>query len=233
MARADVIFTPEYRRIIPDEYCNKYLIVNCHGGLLPKWRGFAANAWAIMNGVNEIGYSIHRVVTVLDGGKIYFVKQIPISEDETYSDVHDEMLDSIANDVPKVLYEIVSGDNKGLEQSAIEGVAYCTKFKRSMGDISSFTNSSQYYVNLYRCMAKPLGTGLYFVHKGKNYYVGKLEHGKKYGAANYIGEVGKIVNICNDRLWVKTADNVVVLSNITCDETKVLLDRDFRNGMEI
>lgn len=41
LSRAEIIFAPEYRKIIPDEYCDRHHIVNCHGGVLPKWRGFA------------------------------------------------------------------------------------------------------------------------------------------------------------------------------------------------
>lgn len=225
----DIVFTPEYRRIVPDEFCEKHLIVNCHGGILPKWRGFAANAWAIMNGEQEIGYSIHRVSPSLDGGLLYFVKHIPIDDEQTYSDVHDSMLDSIAADVPKVLSDIVSGTEKGIDQTG-SSFAYCTRFKPAMGVLSTFNNDAQYYVNLFRCMAKPLGTGIRILYKGKLYSVGKVEHGRKYNSIDYLCMPGKVVNIEKGRIWVKVRDNVIVLSDIQLEESIVDPAVVFHNG---
>lgn len=229
---ADIIFSSEYRKIIPAEITEKYLIVNCHGGLLPKWRGFAANAWAIMNGAEEIGYSIHRVREELDAGEIYYVKHIPILPEETYSDVHEIMIDSIVNDVPKVLYDIAMGNIQGQLQDGKE-VAYCTRFHSAMGELKDFQNVSQYYVNLHRCMAKPLGTGIYFINKERKFTVNQVEHGKKYGVCNYMAVPGKIVNIIDNQLWVKTQDNIVVLSGIYLDGVKIRVADFFRNGMDI
>ena len=233
LALADIIFSPEYRRIIPDEYCEKFMMVNCHGGILPKWRGFAANAWAIMNGEKEIGYSIHRITPELDGGEVYFIKQIPIAEDETYSDVHNLMIESIIQDVPKVLYDIVNRNITNIKQSKRDGVAYCTKFNAEMGNLKDFAMCSKYYVNLYRCMAKHLGTGVYFVYKGNKYFVDKIELGTRYGSINYICTPGKIVNIERNCLWIKTLDNVIVLSGISVNGVKLNVREYFINGINI
>lgn len=187
-----------------------------------------ANAWAIMNNEREIGYSIHRVRPELDGGELYFVKHIPISCDETYSDVHDIMIDSIVNDVPKILYKINNNEIIGEKQSA-KGFAYCTKFHSDMG-LLRFDRASEYHVNLYRCMAKPLGSGVYFIFKGEKYFVNRIENGKSYGIIDYLCEEGKIVNIENKSLYVKVNNGVVVLSEIKKDGDIVPLD-SFRNGM--
>ena len=56
-----------------------------------------------------------------------------------------------------------------------------------MGNLQSFDDSTDYYVNLWRCMAKPLGTGVWFEYKGYSYVVDKVESGKKYGVINYRG----------------------------------------------
>lgn len=211
--KADIVFSLEYRRIIPGNYSTKYLILNCHGGILPKWRGFAANAWAIMNDETEIGYSIHRVTSELDGGDVYFVKHIPITEDQTYADVHKLMTTSISKEVPQVLYDVVYNRNPGIRQQNKE-IAYCTKFTAQMGILSDFDRNSSYYVNLYRCMAKPLGTGLFIYYKGIKYEIGRIEHGCKYGSIDYCAIPGKIVNVQEGKIWVKTRDNVIILSDV-------------------
>lgn len=230
--KAEVAFSVEMRRFIPENYCNQFLILNCHGGLLPKWRGFSANAWAIMNGEKNIGFTIHRVRPGMDDGEIYYQKVIPIAESQTYGDVHGIMLEAIASDTPKVLYEAARGINKGKAQPK-EGFVFCTKFNKKMGDISSFDKDAQYYVNLHRCMSKPLGTGIRFNYKGDIYEVGKAESGRNYGILDYLGLTGKVVNIVDGKLYVKTRDNVIVLSDITKNGAVIRVEECFRNGNQL
>ena len=232
LKKADIVFSPEYRRIIPKELTEQFCFVNCHGGILPKWRGFSANAWAIMNGETEIGFSLHRVRAGLDDGEIYYVKRINIDDEQTYADVHNYMLDSIVEDTPKVLFEIANRTIIGIKQPN-EGFAYCNRFTQAMGNLKAFEDSSDYYVNLWRCMARPLGTGVWFEYKEKKYVVNKVESGKKYGVIDYRGIPGKVVNISERKLWVKTKDNVVILSDIFVDGVRIDVLKLFKNGNQI
>lgn len=227
LEKCDVVFALGYSYIISEEVCDKYFIINLHAGILPKWRGFSANAWAVMNGVDEIGYSLHRVTSTLDGGQLYFVKHIPIKKSETISDVYYLMIDSIINECPELLYKIFNNELKGIKQNMLD-VAYCTRFNKNMGRIK-FDKDAEYYVNLHRCMAKPLGSGVYFIYKGEEYLVNKVENGKTYGIGNYLCEVGKIVNIKNESLYVKVNDGVIVLSKIEKEGVMVNVEV-FRNG---
>lgn len=208
------------------------IIVNCHGGILPKWRGFAANVWAIMNGEKEIGFSIHRISSELDGGEIYYVKHIPISGEETYSDIHGKMVSAIGSDVPEVLYNIVRNGAKGETQKESQ-FAYCTKFSPDMGELRNFNHKSDYYVTLFQCMAEPLGTGLFINHKGKKIDIGMVEHGKKYHSIDYTCTPEKVVNISNGKVWVKTRDNVVILSKMSIDGNSLDVNQYFKNGMKL
>ena len=82
-------------------------------------------------------------------------------------------------------------------------------------------------------MAKPLGTGIFFNHKDKKYVVNKVENGRDYGVFNYIGIIGKVVNIIDGKVWVKTEDNVVLISEIECEGEIINPSEVFRNGMTL
>ena len=41
-------------------------------GILPVYRGNNANAASILNGDRKVGYTLHQVSEVLDGGEIYY-----------------------------------------------------------------------------------------------------------------------------------------------------------------
>ncbi len=59
-------------------------VLNAHGGDLPRYRGNACQAWAIINGEKEIGLTIYKMKgDYLDGGKIIDKYFLPIDIDTT------------------------------------------------------------------------------------------------------------------------------------------------------
>lgn len=64
----DIALSFNYSSIISEEIISMFRlgILNAHGGDLPKYRGNACQAWAIINGEDKIGLCIHSMV----GGEI-------------------------------------------------------------------------------------------------------------------------------------------------------------------
>lgn len=70
---ADVAVSFNYAGIIPSSITELFPlgILNAHGGDLPRYRGNACQAWAILNGEERIGLCIHRMIgDELDSGDI-------------------------------------------------------------------------------------------------------------------------------------------------------------------
>ena len=61
--------------------------VNLHASLLPKLRGAAPIARAIINGDTETGVTTQRMATSMDAGDILLQQATPIGEDETAGDL--------------------------------------------------------------------------------------------------------------------------------------------------
>lgn len=55
--------------------------INVHGSLLPKYRGAAPIAWAILQGETTTGVTIIRISTGLDAGDMLAKESIPMNED--------------------------------------------------------------------------------------------------------------------------------------------------------
>lgn len=231
LERADIIFVCEYRKIIAKEIVKKYFFVNCHAGILPEYKGFSANAWAIINGESEIGYTIHRVDEGIDNGDIFYVGRFKILKEDTYADWHDRILQDIAINICDILEGIYKKDLLPQRQEKL-GV-YCTRFYPAMGDLKTFDETSEYFYNLYRSMAQPHGTGVYFWYKGSKYMVGKMKMGTDIGMQDYIGIPGKIVNCGHGELWVKTRDNIVILSKVTMENGQAVADGLFKIGNKL
>lgn len=83
-----------YDRILPKELLDRIeLPLNIHPGPLPKYRGVRPINWALKNGENHHGVTIHRMDEGIDSGPIYGQVIFPIwPEVDEVRDVYDRML---------------------------------------------------------------------------------------------------------------------------------------------
>ncbi len=226
--KVDLIYSCEYRKIVKKEYVVQYEFVNCHAGILPRYRGFSSNAWAIMNGEKEIGYTIHRMEEGPDSGGIYYIGRFEITKEQTYSDLCNHIFNDMVQRIGNILLEIYE---KRLMPTEQEGtIQYNSKLYPAFGDLKDFYYSSEYITNLYRAMSRPHGTGVYFIFKGKKIYADKIVHGRDVGVNDYIGMHGRIVNIADGCIWVKTKDNVVLLSDLHDEHNNIVAVDNFKIG---
>lgn len=65
--------------------------MNLHASLLPAYRGAAPIHWAVIRGEKETGLTTFRIEKELDTGLIYEQKPVPIPDDWTTGQLHDEM----------------------------------------------------------------------------------------------------------------------------------------------
>lgn len=80
-------------------------ILNAHGGDLPRYRGNACSAWAILNGEPRIGLCIHRMIGgELDSGDIVARAFRPLA----LADRIGEVLDWIGAETPRLFVDAVA-----------------------------------------------------------------------------------------------------------------------------
>jgi len=71
--KADIGISMNYTGVVPQDIIEIFPmgILNAHGGDLPRYRGNACQAWAILNGEERIGLCIHKMIGgELDSGDI-------------------------------------------------------------------------------------------------------------------------------------------------------------------
>ena len=99
----DVAVSMNFPSILPDAVIEQFPlgVLNAHGGDLPRYRGNACQAWAILSGEERIGLCIHRMIGgELDSGDIIARDYLPVRLDTTITQVWGWMLKRIP-----VLYE--------------------------------------------------------------------------------------------------------------------------------
>jgi len=92
---ADIAVSINYTGVIPQEIIDIFPlgILNAHGGDLPRYRGNACQAWAILNGESKIGLCVHRMIGgELDSGDIIARSYFPIDRNTKVTAVWDWMV---------------------------------------------------------------------------------------------------------------------------------------------
>ena len=99
----DLIISIRYRKILKDKAIAipKYGIINLHSGLLPEYRGAMATFWAMLNGDETIGSTLHYISDgTIDTGRI-------IATSTAKSQYHKSYLENVLELYPAGSNEIV------------------------------------------------------------------------------------------------------------------------------
>ncbi|MES2984405.1 MAG: formyltransferase family protein [Pseudomonadota bacterium] len=86
----DIGISYNYTGVIPQTIIDLFPlgILNAHGGDLPRYRGNACQAWAIVNGEERIGLCVHRMVGgELDSGDIVAREYLALVEETSITEV--------------------------------------------------------------------------------------------------------------------------------------------------
>jgi methionyl-tRNA formyltransferase len=91
---AELAVVVAFGRIIPASVLSGLPMVNVHFSLLPRWRGAAPVERAILAGDSETGVCLMKVAEGLDTGDVYAVRQVPMDDDCTLSDLRARLVDT-------------------------------------------------------------------------------------------------------------------------------------------
>ncbi len=80
----DFVFSFYYRALLGARLlgCARLGALNMHGSLLPRYRGRAPVNWAIVNGEQETGVTLHYMTERADAGDIVDQQAVPILQDD-------------------------------------------------------------------------------------------------------------------------------------------------------
>ena len=226
----DLCMIITYSKIIDTNFFRNTLCLNIHAGILPKWRGFNANAWAIVNNENEVGYTLHKVTDEFDAGDIYYRFIEKISLKQKYGDIVPILRRKVCELLPRILVSIHNNELKPEIQDHKKSF-YCSKFRKNDGIIKNWNMSSRHIYNLFRVLGAPYGTGVFFHFNDEIYEVKNMR--LIVESEDYLCIPGAIVNIFQDKMWVKTSDNIIEISEITKNNQKICIHDNFKIGCRL
>lgn len=130
--RPDAMVVAAYGLILPQWVLDlpRWGCLNIHASLLPRWRGAAPIHRAIEAGDAETGISIMQMDAGLDTGDILLTARVPIDEDATTADVHDELA-AIGGDMAVQALADAEFGRLLPEPQALDGVCYAQKIDKA------------------------------------------------------------------------------------------------------
>jgi methionyl-tRNA formyltransferase len=145
----DQILRAEIRELCP------YGFINCHAGSLPFYRGRNVLNWALINGEDHFGVTVHHVDEGIDTGDIIVQRHVPIGPDDSYADVLDAAYRACAETLHEAVIHLAAGTASRRKQNDIHPVG--TYFgRRRLGDeMIDWTMDSNRIHNLVRGISPP------------------------------------------------------------------------------
>lgn len=106
-------------------------IVNCHMGILPKYRGMDCNFWALLNNDYEnLGYTTHMINSGVDTGPIIKRYYLNYEVDESLSDFINKIEYSMAKSIVESVILLIDGNTELEKQHISDGIQYFSMHKK-------------------------------------------------------------------------------------------------------
>ena len=122
----DFIFSFQYDQIVSQKVINttKYGAINMHFSPLPKYRGVAPIAWALINGENEYGVTIHYMDPGIDTGDIISQTNFEIDSKINARDLYKKCENIGITLFKKSIDKLLDGNNERYSQDNTKAIYY-------------------------------------------------------------------------------------------------------------
>jgi methionyl-tRNA formyltransferase len=108
--------------------------INLHGSLLPKYRGAAPVAWAVLNGESRTGLTTMRIDAGLDTGPLLLRAETEIGADETAAELSARLAEIGAPLIARTLRGLANGEITPAAQDSSQAT-YARPLKKEDGRI--------------------------------------------------------------------------------------------------
>ncbi len=223
---ADIAIVVAYGLILPKAILQACPLgcLNVHGSLLPRWRGAAPIQRAIMAGDQETGVMIMQMDEGLDTGDILLSEHIPITENMTAGDLHDEMMIRGADLLGRCLDAKIRGSLTPTPQPE-EGVTYAEKISKTESKIEWQKDAEDVHNHIRGLSPFPGAWFEMLNQKGKKERIKVLR-------ARVASELSTTFKNDGSKIYVKCKKNSLELLELQREGKKPVKTSDFLNGLQ-
>lgn len=200
--------------------------INVHASLLPKYRGAAPIQRALIDGEKKTGITIMQIVSELDAGDMIAVKEIDISENMNFGDLHDLLCDA----AKPLLLEVIKRYEKGIVNKVPQDNAlatYAPKITAADQEID-FNRSANEVHNLIRGLSPVPGARCTMEINGAAKKIKLLE--SQIEPLN--GKPGEILKCEKGNFIIACAIGSVSIKKLQIEGKKVVTLNEFISGIK-
>ena len=227
--KADFLVVVAYGKLIPIKILDspKYMAVNVHASLLPRWRGAAPIQRAVLNGDIKTGVTIMKMIQELDAGPIIFMRSFDIKKYDTSGTIYQKIIDHGKTLLIEALNKIVGNDYK-LQYQNVKDVTYASKIKK----IESKINWSEDAKNIFfKTKAfNPYAGAWKFLDSKKRIKILQTEY---LGETKYLNNLNLKIGQSTDKLEVKCGAGYLKISLLQKEGRKPISAKEFINGIKL
>jgi methionyl-tRNA formyltransferase len=225
--RPDLIVVVAYGRILPPqvlalppEGC-----LNVHYSLLPRYRGAAPVAWAILNGEKETGVTTMKLVEKMDAGPVLLQEAIPLLPDDTAASLQSRLSPLGAKLLLETVRRLKEGSVSPIPQKE-EEATYAPMIKKEDGRID-WTEPARALERRVRALSP--WPSAYTEWRGKLLKIHRaaVVEGEEGGLA------GEVIRADSGGLWVVTGEKVLSLEEVQAENKKRLPVSEFLKGARL
>lgn len=220
--KPDLILTMAYGQIIPQGLLDipKYLCLNLHASILPKYRGAAPIERAIENGEKVSGVTLMEMIDKMDAGRIFAIRDFEILETDNYASIIKKIINASYQLVDEEIMPIIEGKNKGVKQDE-SLVTFADKIKPEDEKIDLEKTKKQIFDQI-RALSPHIGAYLFLGEK-------KF---KIFEAVIYDDVISpkREILIENRHLLLALKDGRLALKMVQLEGHKMMNDVSFING---
>lgn len=185
--------------------------VNCHAGALPFYRGRNPLNWALINGEDRFGVTVHHVDLGIDTGDIIVQRFADIAIDDTYGTILAKAYELCAETLCEALQQIADGTATRTPQADIDPVGFYCGRRRPGDEWIDWAWGSVRAHNFIRAIALPGPCARTYC---RDRPIAVLRSALIPHAPTYIGTVGEVVGRDNMGVIVKTGDATLRLLEV-------------------
>ena len=169
----DFIIVVAYGNLVNEEIIDhpKFLTINVHASLLPKWRGAAPVQRSIMNLDKETGISIMKIVEKLDAGPVIQQDKINLNENIDTSILSKLLSQLGAKSLMNVIEKLEKNEITFVEQNHNEAT-YAKKITKEEAELKWNQNANIILAKINGLNPNP---GAWFKYKNERYKVWKAK----------------------------------------------------------
>ena len=227
--KVDFVVVVAYGNLIDDFIINfpRFLTINVHASLLPKWRGAAPIQRSILNDDKETGICIMKVEKKLDAGPIIKLEKIKINFDDNAGSLYEKMILIGLPLLVKAIKDIMKKNYKMIFQKEHLST-YAKKIQKSETRIKWRDSAEE--INLKVRAFNPF-PGAWTRIRGDNKRIRILK--SEVVKNKIVSERNLVVGNVSDSLEVKCGNGFLRILELQLEGKKVLDNEDFLNGYKI